>query len=125
MPNTNKNILLAEDKAQFRKLIANTLPGNSYNVLEAVDAEDTIQVTTEHSHDNIDLLLTDVVMPHITGTEVAKKFKTIFPKAGIILMSAYAKETIIQEIESDQRVQFIEKPFLPQVLTEKVGNLLN
>ncbi len=125
MLSANKKILLAEDEPQIRKLIATILLGNGYNVLEAVDGKDAIKVATEHSHDNIDLLLTDVVMPHITGPELAKKFKTIFPKAGIILMSAYAKETIIQEIESDQRVQFIEKPFLPQELTEKVGNILN
>ena len=95
MPNANKNILLAKNKAQIRKLIATILLKNSHNIPEAVDGKDAIQVTAEHSHNNIDILKTKVVMPHITGPELAEKFKTILPKASIILMSGYAIETII------------------------------
>ena len=125
MPGTNKNILLAEDEPQVRKLIATILRGNGYNVLEAVDGKDAIQVANEHSSEQIDLLLSDVVMPHMTGTELANQFQAIFPKASIILMSGYASESILLEIEPDQNVQFIEKPFLPRALTEKVSQLLN
>ena len=125
MPTDIKNILLAEDEPQIRKMIATILRGKGYNVLEAVDGKDAIHIANEHSQDHIDLLLTDVVMPYITGPELANQFKSMFPKANIILMSGYTEETILKKIKSDQKIHFIAKPFLPQVLTEIIDQLLN
>ena len=79
MPDTNKNILLAADEPQMRKLITTIPQGNAYNVLEAVDGKDALQVANDHSNNRLDLLPTDVVMPYITDTELAYQFQAMFP----------------------------------------------
>lgn len=124
MSSQNINILLAEDEPQVRNMLATVLRGHGYNVLEAVDGKEALKVINDHFPGEIDLLLSDVVMPYVNSTEVASQFMNLYPNSPIILMSGYTEDKILDRIKTFKDVAFIPKPFMPQVLTDKIDQML-
>ncbi|HZA21032.1 MAG TPA: response regulator [Dehalococcoidia bacterium] len=120
-----ETILLTDDEPLVRNLIATLLNNQGYTVLAASNGSEALQVAQEHANDKIDLLLTDIVMPQMDGVQLSTEFRRLFPQAKIILMSGYAEESKLQRMMAEPNVEFIAKPFRPQVLTNKVREMLD
>ncbi|MES2123120.1 MAG: ATP-binding protein [Gemmatimonadota bacterium] len=114
-------ILLAEDEPQIRRLTERVLSRLGYIVLAAADGAEAIQVATSWEG-RIDLLLTDMVMPGITGRELASRIREARPPIRLLLMSGYSEELVAAEGE---RTPFIGKPFTPTELAMAVRTTLD
>ncbi len=119
-----ETILLVEDEEVVRGLTKNILMQAGYNVLDAKGGEEAICVCRAHTGP-IDLLLTDVVMPEISGKEVADRLLELRPTIRVLFMSGYTDEAIVQHGVLDANVEFIQKPFTWFGLTRKVRDVLN
>lgn len=117
-------ILLVEDDGSVRALVKDLLRAMAYRVLEA-DNGDAALVLEKQFKEPIHLLLTDVIMPGISGAELARTFQEIRPDARVLFMSGYAHEAIGGEGVLEPGLQFIQKPFSPRELLEKVRHVLS
>jgi DNA-binding NtrC family response regulator len=119
-----ETILLVEDEDIVRGLTRKILMQAGYNVLDAKSGEEAIRICREHAGP-IDLLLTDVVMPEVSGKEVADQLLELRPGIRVLYMSGYTDEAIVQHGVLDASVKFIQKPFTWVALTKKVRDVLN
>ncbi|MBO0912707.1 MAG: PAS domain-containing protein, partial [Acidobacteria bacterium] len=113
-------ILLAEDEPRLRELGRTILSQAGYTVVTAGDAESLGRVMTAHPGD-VDLVLTDVVMPEVSGPELVRIAKARWPKARVLYMSGYADDEL-EDLGRDG--EFIQKPFTPAELTVKIAEVL-
>jgi PAS domain S-box-containing protein len=123
-PRGTETILLVEDEDVVRGLTRKILMQAGYNVLDARSGDEAIRLCTAHAG-SIDLLLTDVVMPEISGKEVADRLLELRPSIRVLFMSGYTDEAIVQHGVLDANVKFIQKPFTWLALTRKVREVLN
>ena len=123
-PRGTETILLVEDEEVVRGLTRKILMQAGYNVLDAKGGEEAIRLCHAHAGP-IDLLLTDVVMPEISGKEVADRLLELRPSIRVLYMSGYTDEAIVQHGVLDANVKFIQKPFTWVGLTRKVREVLN
>jgi len=114
-----KIVLLVDDDLTVRRLVSESLQISGYRVLEAYSGRDAIAIS-EHHPGRIDLLLSDIVMPGMTGVELADHLKKLRPDMRIMFLSGYDQGMLVV----DKGWQFIRKPFLPSALTQKVGEML-
>jgi CheY-like chemotaxis protein len=119
-----ETILLVEDEEFVRNVSREVLELSGYNVLEAIDAEMGIKIFREEA-DQIDLLLTDVVMPGMNGHDLALKLFETSPTLRVIFMSGYTENAITRQGLSDPRLVYLQKPFTLDVLTKKVREVLD
>jgi len=120
----SETILLVEDEDVVRGLTKKILMQAGYNVLDAKGGEEAIRVCRAYPGP-IDLLLTDVVMPEISGKEVAERLVELRTGIRVLFMSGYTDEAIIQHGVLDASVEFLQKPFTWIGLTRKVRDVLN
>lgn len=118
-----ETILLAEDEEMVRHLARESLKVHGFTVLEAANAGEALLICQKHNGP-IDLLLTDVVMPRMSGNELAGKFLRMRPETRILYMSGYTDRTIVHHGILDADVAFIGKPFTPDALVLKVVEVL-
>jgi two-component system, cell cycle sensor histidine kinase and response regulator CckA len=118
-------ILVAEDKALVRAMMVTALQTQGYNILEAADGAEILQVAQQYTDDAIRLLVSDIVMPQMNGIELAKHFRGLFPEAKILLITSYTDQSIILKAVPDSSVEFLLKPFMLQELVQKVREMLN
>jgi CheY-like chemotaxis protein len=111
-----ETILVVDDEDDIRALVRQMLEAQGYVVLDAGDPHQALRIASQQP---VDLLLTDVVMPRMRGTELALRLQALSPSAKVLLMSAYK----IAEITASGH-PFIPKPFTPEVLAEKVRQVL-
>jgi two-component system, cell cycle sensor histidine kinase and response regulator CckA len=116
MPAPRQTILVVDDEEDIRTVVRQMLTGAGYLVL---DAEDPNQALRLAGQQHVDLLLTDVVMPLMRGTELAQRLLAVAPSAKVLLMSAYK----VAEITASGH-PFLAKPFTPEILLERVRELL-
>ncbi len=114
-------ILVVEDAEGIRKMICTMLRRNGYMCLEAGDGEEALRVL-ESSHP-VHLVLTDVVMPNMGGTELAACLARRRPEVRIIFMSGYSDLPVVESIR-ESHVEFLAKPFTAAALAEKVRQAL-
>ena len=114
-------ILLVEDEDMVRAIAERTLTLQGYKVLCASDGEEGLALLD--AHEDIDLLLTDVVMPSMDGPTLSKQARAKHPNLPILFMSGYAEVSLRQEITLDN-VNFLPKPFSVQQLAEAVKSAL-
>jgi len=119
-----ETVLLVEDEDMVRKLTSELLKESGYIVLEANGGEQALNIFNEHK-EIIDLLITDVVMPKISGKEVAEQLKKIHPETKVLFMSGYTDEAIVHHGIVDSHIAFIQKPFSENALTRKVRDVLD
>jgi PAS domain S-box-containing protein len=119
----NETILLVEDEDQVRKVAYNILSRQGYRVIEAKDAFDALRLLEEQPR-SVDLLLTDVVMPHMSGTELAERVAGARPAMRVLCMSGYTDDTISRHRVFESGVAFIQKPITPETLSKKVREVL-
>ncbi len=120
----SETILLVEDEDVVRGLTRRILSEAGYNVLDARSGEEAIQLGRDYQGP-IDLLLTDVVMPEISGREVAERLQELRPEARVLFMSGYTDEAIVRHGVLDANVEFIQKPFTWVRLGKKVRDILD
>jgi nitrogen-specific signal transduction histidine kinase/CheY-like chemotaxis protein len=118
-----ETILVVEDDDQLRKMACWMLRGKGYTVLEASTGAEALRVA-EHASD-VALVLTDMVMPGMSGGELACQLRALNPKIRILFMSGYSDEVVAQRSPTIAESGFIQKPFTPQTLAMKLRSLLN
>jgi PAS domain S-box-containing protein len=119
-----ETILLVEDDDMVRGIARVILTSAGYTVLEAADGENALGLCHQH-RGMIHLLLTDVVMPRISGRALADRVKELRPDIDILFMSGYTHEAIIHHGVLNEGINFMEKPFTPETLTRKIRAALN
>jgi CheY-like chemotaxis protein len=121
LPRGHETILLVEDDPDLRELAREILDDCGYRVLVAPTGFDAIRLATEHQG-TVDLLLTDVVMPHLSGPSVVTRVRRLAPGLRVLYMSGYTDETIAAQLAS---AELLEKPFDARSLATKVRQVLD
>ncbi|MBA3975599.1 MAG: hypothetical protein C0504_15435 [Candidatus Solibacter sp.] len=119
-----ETVLLVEDEAEVRRYVAEVLAALGYQVLQADGAGQALLVS-EKANKPIDLLLTDVVMPLLSGKELAARLRPFQPRIQVLFMSGYADDSITAEEMNQQGAHFIQKPFGPNQLALAVRKALD
>jgi len=119
----NETILLVEDEDGVRGLVRQVLKRKGYSVLEARDGGEAL-LTCEHFHEPIHLLLTDVVLAHMSGRELAERLSVLRPEMKVLYMSGYTDDAIVQHGVLTQEAAFLQKPFTTEALARKVREVL-
>jgi two-component system cell cycle sensor histidine kinase/response regulator CckA len=120
----DETILVVEDEEGLRLLATTFLQAAGYTVLSAADGEQALLACERHA-DDIDLLLTDVVMPRVSGKLLAERLKRIKPALKILYMSGYPDQAILHQGVLEAGTQFLAKPFSEAELTRKVRTVLD
>jgi PAS domain S-box-containing protein len=120
----HETILLVEDQESLREVIGEMLWGLGYHVLLAGDADTAAKVAAEHDGD-IDLLLSDVVMPRVSGPELAERVALVRPGIRVLFMSGYTSDVLSRQGVSESEVEIVEKPFTRQVLSRRIRRILS
>jgi len=118
-----ETILLVEDEPSVRQLAMRVLSELGFTVLEAGSGEEALSICRVVSG-RIDLLLTDLVMPGITGRELADRVHELRPETRILFMSGYSDEVSGPAIGDTERVKLLPKPFTPETLGRRVRETL-
>jgi signal transduction histidine kinase/ActR/RegA family two-component response regulator len=119
-----ERILLAEDEVGVRALATRVLTENGYRVWPASNGAEARQIAAAHQNE-IDLLLTDVVMPDITGPRLAGQLLKLRPKLRVLYTSGYTDKAIVHNGELEEGVSFLPKPFTPAVLLNAIRQVLD
>jgi two-component system cell cycle sensor histidine kinase/response regulator CckA len=119
-----ETILLVEDEEAVRTLVRETLRLYGYKVLEAEGAE-TALATLEGYREPIHLLVTDLVMPRMSGKDLALRISPVHPEAAVLYMSGYTDNAIVRHGVLEANTFFLQKPFTPRVLVKKVREVLD
>jgi two-component system cell cycle sensor histidine kinase/response regulator CckA len=114
-----ETILLVEDEPAVRQSEKEFLLLNGYIVLEASDGEDALHLAANFKG-KIDLMITDVVMPHMGGTKLAEQLHTSRPNLKVLFVSGYAEETVLRQGSIDISTSFLQKPFSLKTLARKI-----
>jgi CheY-like chemotaxis protein len=117
-----ETVLLVEDEESVRQLVRETLEAKGYKVLEAEHGEAALGVVSEH-HGPIDILITDVVMPGMSGRELAKQLCASDPAMKVLFLSGYTEDAIVHQGVLEPGTAFLQKPFTLQMLSRKVREI--
>ncbi|HVM59963.1 MAG TPA: PAS domain S-box protein [Verrucomicrobiae bacterium] len=120
-----ETILLVEDDSAVRTLNARLLRSAGYTVVEADNGRTALRLTDERKGDGIDLLLTDVIMPEMGGKELAQRLQAAYPKMKVMFCSGYTQEAIDRGGVLNPHTAFLQKPFTPALLTQKIREVLD
>ncbi|MDK9709095.1 MAG: response regulator [Desulforhopalus sp.] len=120
----NETILLVEDDAAILQMVERMLGQLRYHVLVAKSPLDAIIISENHP-EGIDLLLTDVVMPELNGSDLAKRLRDLFPNLAVLFMSGYTANIIAHRGILDKDIYLLQKPFSKKELSIKLKEVLN
>jgi CheY-like chemotaxis protein len=120
-----ETVLVVEDEPSVRRLTVSVLRRQGYTVLEASEGEEALQVAREFGGENIHVLLTDVVMPRMNGSELADSLLAQFPETKVIFTSGYPEDTLAQDSGFRSDFAFLLKPFVPAAVAAKVREVLD
>jgi two-component system cell cycle sensor histidine kinase/response regulator CckA len=123
LPGGSETVLLAEDEDAVRALAHAVLQRHGYTVLEAANGAEAIATCEQHAGP-IHLLLTDVIMPGMSGCELADRLARLYPEAKVLYMSGHTDDTIASHGILDPGVAFLQKPFAPSALARRVREVL-
>jgi CheY-like chemotaxis protein len=118
-----ETVLLVEDEAQVRELEIRMLTQLGYAVLTAGDGQEAIDVSRSHPGE-ISLLVTDVVMPNMSGKQVAEALVSSRPGLKVLYLSGYTENTVVVQGVLDSSVNFLSKPFTHEALARKIREIL-
>jgi len=119
-----ETILLVEDEEALRKAAAELLSLRGYRVLQAKDGLDALSVANSYGS-KIHLTVTDVVMPHMSGGELARALETLRPETKILFVSGYAGQTVLDHDVVNVENNFLQKPFTLKQLSGKIRMVLD
>jgi CheY-like chemotaxis protein len=123
MPRGRETVLLAEDNKEVRTLMRTILENFGYRVIEAVDGEDALQKFQEHP--DIDLLVSDIIMPRKNGNELYQELKKIRPGMKALFTSGYTANIVNTKGILDMGLELVLKPLSPAKLLQKVREVLD
>jgi PAS domain S-box-containing protein len=123
-PPGSETILLVEDEQMLRALVRDILRRKGHTVLEAAHGDEALHLSRNHPG-RIDLLLTDVVMPGLSGRQVAERLTLLRPEMRVMYMSGYTDDAIIRYGVEQETAAWIDKPFTPASLLAKVRETLD
>jgi two-component system, cell cycle sensor histidine kinase and response regulator CckA len=121
---TLETILVVEDEGGIRALVRKILKRQGYNVLEAAHGEEALRIMREH-HGQLDLLLTDVMMPGMNGVELSYKAVEVKPSIRVLFVSGYTDESLLEAGQFPAGTAFLQKPFTLGSLLGKVREVLD
>ncbi len=120
-----ETILLVEDEAPVRSITRQLLQRNGYTVLEASDGQTALALVDGTQHGTqVDLLLTDVIMPGMSGRELAAQLMARRPALRVLFMSGYTDDAVVRHGMLEPGLAYLEKPFRPPTLLRKVREVL-
>ena len=119
----SETIMLVDDETAILSMTRAILQSSGYTVHAALDVNEVLELWNRHK-DEIDLLLTDVVMPGMSGIELGSRFTEERPELRVLCMSAYTDSAVVNSAASASRAHFLAKPFTPAVLLDAVRETL-
>jgi len=119
-----ETVLVVEDNDSVRSFVRGVLESRGYTLLEAGGGEEALKLIENHP-DPIHLLLTDVVMPRMSGPELAAHLAPLHPEAKVLYMSGYTDNAIVQHGALDAGTHFLQKPFVPETLARRIREVLD
>jgi CheY-like chemotaxis protein len=117
-------VLVVEDVAAVRGVACEMLRRHGYTVLEAADAATALRLAGNHDGE-IQLLLTDVVMPDASGRELADRLVNLRPRMKVLYMSGYTDDAVVRHGVLQEGIAFLQKPFTPESLARKLRAVLD
>ena len=121
-----ESILLVEDEEQLRRLLRNVLADCGYSVLAAANGNEALQIVQQRQGTiDIDIVVTDVVMPGMGGRQMVNQLVSLHPKAKVLFLSGYADDSIVRHGILHEQVPFLQKPFSPMTLGGKAREVLD
>jgi CheY-like chemotaxis protein len=123
-PRGTETILVVEDDPQVRAVILTVLQRHGYRVLAADGGAEALALCEEHAG-KIDLVLTDVVMPRMSGPVLAKSLSSKWPELKVLFMSGYTDDGVFRHGVLETGLAFLQKPIMPATLTRKVRDVLD
>jgi CheY-like chemotaxis protein len=124
IPQGRETILLVEDEEMVRNLTCEVLQTCGYRVLSAANGEEACEISSNFESD-IDLMITDVVMPQMGGRDLAERLAATRPNTSVLYMSGYTDDAIVRHGVLDKNMPFLQKPFSPDSLARKVKEVLD
>jgi len=118
-----ETVLVVEDQAEVREYAVKVLKGFGYHVIDVASGDAALRYC-EWEHRRIHLLLTDVIMPNMSGRKLANRLREVRPQTKVLFMSGYTDDVILHNGMLEQGVPFIQKPFSPEALAGKVRAVL-
>lgn len=125
LPRGTETVLLVEDDPALREMAATLLRRLGYTVFTAANGVEALSVQHQRSTGQIDLLFTDVVMPHLSGTELADRVRALYPHTRILFTSVYTANAIVHQGVFHPGVALLQKPFTPSALAQKLREVLD
>ncbi|HJQ26966.1 MAG TPA: PAS domain S-box protein [Blastocatellia bacterium] len=125
LPRGSETVLLVEDEAALRVLAARALRKQGYNVLEASNGEEALQVAQGRAGMPLDVVVTDVIMPQMGGKPLALLVQGMRPDTKVLFMSGYTNDAILHQGVLEEGAAFLQKPFTPDALVRKIHEVLN
>jgi PAS domain S-box-containing protein len=119
-----ETILVVEDDNEIRVLAHAILERRGYRVIEAESGEKALEILRNHGN-KIDLILSDVVMPGMSGPEMVVQATKLFPETKVLFMSGYTQDAILDRGFHHGRMAFLEKPFTSRILVQKIRDILD
>ena len=123
-PRGSETILVVEDDEVVRKLTCQALRRYGYQVIEAANGNEALLACEKH-RETIPLMITDVVMPQISGPELATRLRLLRPETQVLYMSGYTDDAVVRHGLLDAALYFLQKPFTPGALVHKVRDILD
>jgi PAS domain S-box-containing protein len=123
-PPGSETILLVEDEESVRALVRQVLKRKGYNVLEAEHVSQALQICREHGG-TIDLVVTDVVMPEMSGRDLATQLTALRPQMKVLYMSGYTDDATLRRGILPRGTSFLQKPFTPEVLVRAIHDVIH
>jgi CheY-like chemotaxis protein len=118
-----ETVMLVEDQVEVRKLLRRTLESHGHTVLEAVDGQEALALAAAHAGP-IDLVVTDMVMPGMSGRAMVEQLRSQLPELKVLFISGYTDDSVVRHATVDATPGFLQKPFAPIALVRKVRELL-
>jgi CheY-like chemotaxis protein len=125
LPRGTETILLVEDDPALREMAATLLRRLGYTVLPAANGIEALSLKQQRGVGHIDLLFTDIVMPHMSGKELSERVVALYPHTRVLFTSAYTEHSILHQGFLDKGLVLLQKPFTPHSLAKKLREVLD